>query len=174
MDNRFDGGNMAYYFLDYNENTMKNLYIKGNDYTDLIELCFKYSQKFSFVFSSLKQVEWLNQKSDIYNYDEIRLSDKIRNYKVYCECTNENKKILLSNWDNLFNCLDHTNNNYEDITFYREDESVFFWSETHEGVCAIFNRANENVDEVTSKEGWDTYKPSEANFWIPKNLICGD
>ena len=71
----------------------------------------------------------------------------------------------LFNWENVggIKCP-------EDLTFYRNGDELFFWSETHEGVCAIFDNG-EDLSNIVSKKGWRQFDPNEPNLYIPANLL---
>lgn len=85
-------------------------------------------------------------------------------YRCFYKCTEEAKQLFLTVTNNLFDWIQYYgNDNPENPRFYRENGSVFFWSEIHEGDCCLYNRANEDVSSIVSKRGWQ-YK--EKNWVI--------
>ena len=162
---------MPYYFLDYDDIKEQDLNIENEDFVSLIETCFKYSTRFSLVFRSIMDADSFNKGFMPLCVEKMTSSDEIRNFKVLYDCSQSNKNQLLKTTKKLFN-LDVVNGCIipEDLTFYRDDGKVFFWSETHEGVCAIFD-SNENVSEIVNKRGWHKFDPQKLNLYVPMNLI---
>ncbi|MGM9680039.1 MAG: hypothetical protein ACI3XR_00890 [Eubacteriales bacterium] len=85
------------------------------------------------------------------------------------------KELLLSRVTDLFDWIrTDERENPEDLTFYREDGSVFFWSETHEGICVLCDRVQEKVSQIVSKKGWKARKEGEFIYGVPKYLFSND
>ena len=141
--------------------------VAGLDYINLIRCCAQYCTHFSLVFwrSQLfehyqlpivpylcKATQWKQTRMPGY-YEE--------HFKCYYQCTEDAVAYLYRRVNNLFDWVrdwkekDSETDNPEDITFYREDGSVFFQSITHEGECWIFPREGEYVDDIVSRPGWE-------------------
>ena len=149
---------MIHYFMDYDLYTYEDYDIQGDDYNQLMDLCFSYCDYFSLMFKS-KDV-----KCSILPYKvEIKTPDNIAGFMTseyferrFFKCNIESKDYMLSITNNLYSLAntDGKNNKPEDPIFYREDGTVFFWSMIHEGICVLSNRDNEDVANIVSKRGW--------------------
>ena len=165
-----------YYFVDYDDNKKEDLYIKGDDYRQLIHVCCQYSTMFSLAITENLRGTVNGAPRPIFCQAHREAeSGGLRQYVYYYPCTENTKKFLLTAVDDLFSWVDRLEqHNPEDLTFYREDRSIFFWSETHEGVCALLNRAGEDVSSVIKQRGWsytgsrdkkpDLFIPAESEF----------
>ena len=165
-----------YYFTDYNDATREDLCIKGEDYKQLVQVCFQHAVMFSFAISKGLQGKVKGAPKPIFCQPHRDTAyNGWRQYVYYYPCTEETKEFLLRTVDDFFAWLyrgDYCNP--EDLTFYREDRSIFFWSETHEGVCALLNRAGEDVSSIIKQRGWcytgnrdkrpDLFIPAESEF----------
>lgn len=162
---------MPYYFLDYDDIKEQDLNIEKKDFVSLIETCFKYSSSFSLVFRSMSELNSFNDKFVSLQIEKLTSSDGIRNFKVFYVCNQHNQDQLLKKIDKLFD-WNVVNGHIvpEDLTFYHENGKVFFWSETHEGVCALFD-SGENISEIVNKRGWRKFDPHKPNLYVPMNLI---
>lgn len=164
-----------HFFEDYDDETKMDLTISGDDYIRLVDVCFQYSTSFSLCFPSSESAYEFAPKTEMLNYMPSEYSDPNRKYKCYFPCSNQMKEILLSHVNGLFDWIRQDGrDNPEDLTFYREDGSVFFWSETHEGICVLCDHEPENVSLVVSKKGWNVRKESEFIFGVPKSLFTND
>ena len=173
-----------YVFKDTSYGDYAELDLSGNDFVNFVKTCAKYCTAFSLrisdldteIPSELKKLAIPFNKSvketvdklfgGYYCYDEIldypeiiselgldKLSlDKcVSFYKI----TDESLTALLSVvyslyeylWESNFKCP-------EDLTFYREDGSVFFTSTTHEGECELTVRDGEDVSDIILKNQW--------------------
>ena len=63
--------------------------------------------------------------------------------------------------------------NPEDLIFYRADWSLFFWSETHEGKGAIYERADEDVSAAIDHFGWRE-KKNVHPYGFPPEMVSID
>ncbi len=164
-----------YYFMDYDDITETDLTISGSDYIQLINVCFRYSTTLSLCFPSLELANKFSKKTEMLCYTISENSDLNRKYKCYFPCSDLMKELLLSNVNDLFDWVQHDGKgNPEDLTFYREDGSVFLWSETHEGICVLCNHMQENVSLIVSKNGWNIRKKGEFILGIPQYLFMND
>lgn len=159
-----------YRFLDHDDDNCLELSIEGKDYAKLIETCFEYSAYFSFNIGFLRRngIESnIPKPYKVYEqYRHLAICDDI----AVIECSEAAKQYLLHNVNELFEWIDW-HKNPEDLTFYRHDGSIFFWSLIHEGVCCIVERDDEDVSGVVKNHGWvelsqDTHDP----FFVPYGL----
>ena len=163
---------MSYYFVDYDDYTSQDLTINGKDYNDLITTCFDYCEEFSLSFVSVQSIESLNEQFLPYKIENLPITDGIRNVKAYYKCNDKNKEALLTICKDFFDWVSHRGRYLpEDLMFYRNDSSIFLWSETHEGVCAILNRENENISKIIENKGWIAYSPGDSNLLLPTDLM---
>ena len=158
-----------YYYYDYDDYNNEDISIEGNDYIDLIETCFRFSSYFSFSFSSKIIEKGVVAQLVPFKQENVTHSSALE-FRCYYECTDESKRLLLTHVNSLFDWIQHDgHDNPEDLTFYREDGSVFFWSETHEGCCAIYNDTDEDVSSVVKNRGWyyQDKNDKRVNYYAP-------
>lgn len=156
-----------YYFQDWDDETGEELRIADGDYSILIDLCFKYASSFSLSFLS-HQLQGAGFPLTPYQVDGPR------DEKVCChfKCSDEAKRFLKERVHDFFGWVYTVDRNTpEDLTFYRNDSSVFLWSQTHEGICALFPHHGEDVSACISKPGWHKQASDVHHLLIPKNVI---
>lgn len=159
-----------FYFLDHNDDECRELCISGQDYALLIDTCFKYSAYLSLNIGFLRrksvEVKIPKPYTIIENQSMPTLCDDI----AILPCTETSKEYLLHTVNNLFEWIDWYENP-EDITFYRADGSIFFWSLIHEGVCCLIDRPDEDVSGVVDTPDWHRCPPEEfPTFFVPANI----
>ena len=165
-----------FYFLDYDDGCRMDLTIAGQDYIDLIMTCFRYSSFFSLAFASEEIEQRVMSSISPFRRQVLYEGKYRRKFCCFYWCTDKAKQFLLTTATDLFEWIEFDDhNNPEDLVFYRDDDSVFFWSETHEGICALCNHAGEDVSVVTSKAGWRQYNKETGNiFGLPYDLCSLD
>ena len=159
-----------HYLRDFDDETMEDISIEAEHYKQLISLCFRYCTHFSLLFRDKSVEDNLMLPTPLYRQNAGKYSNV--EYLCFYACSIESQNFLLTK-ANLFDWLDTTTiRSPEDLIFYREDGSVFFWSETHEGICALFERNQEDVAMLVSQRGWVYYDPQEEgnHVMIPKSL----
>ena len=160
---------MAYVFKDYIDETLDD--IKGNEYLELISICFHYSAFFSLIYKSKSQKipaldKYLIRSSYKDQWPGTIGTSEGGILNLYT-CNEETKKILCTHVNSLFSWNAYFGNeNPEDLAFYREDKTVFFESVVHEGECYILNKDVENVRSIVSKEGWSWTNYTDALIYI--------
>ena len=168
--NYIGGIKMAYEFFSGNSAGIDN--ISGNQYIELLEFCFQYSNYFSLTFlhpqSGTVNMRLGSEKMeqlDPYIYDSFETKDE----PWYFEGPNATIKIFYNNEKTKQIILDHTNSLYEwstyehrnpeDLSFFRSDGSVLFHLLEHEGLATIYNNDYEIVPEFALKTPWKSYNP---------------
>lgn len=145
--------------------------IVGKDYQDLIRVCCKYSQVLSFVImqnnvSLMNEIKTFEVTPDPLIFDHSVFYDTGHHqkpYKKFYKVCPEMCDALLNHTDSIFSWICNSKyNNPEDITFYRNDGSVFFGSIIHDGICMISNREDEDINSIISNP-----------LWIPEGKIKG-
>lgn len=160
--------NMDYYrFYDTDLYGIEEYDIIGEEYRRLIETCCKYS--------TVLALSMVNFGEEIIHFDELD-KFKIRSVRhiikinraevlnkeiVYYRVCPELCKILVNYVDSIFKWV-HTSefSNPEDLTFFREDGTVFFSSCIHEGVLTLCPQ-NEDVSEILKNPLWINSKNDE-------------
>ena len=132
--------------------------IKGERYERLIEVCFRFCSYFSLNENRLGGVPDL---PELVMKNQLSLSSDPKGKTHLFFCSSEAKQLLLQKVDSIFSWFtwDGTPNQEggvlpEDLCFYRKDGSLFFWSQTHEGICILCPRPEEDVSGLLSMEGW--------------------
>ena len=164
-----------YCFSDYDDMLEKDCAIKGDAYTQIINVCFRYAVMFSLTTTKKHPAMVSEAPPPIFSQPHYNkgVSGGFRDTVYFFSCSEQAKTFLLSFTDDLFSWVDYEKpHRPEDLVFYREDGSVFFWSETHEGVCALINRENEDVSAVVSQPGWErsTLKSHSPIYGVPREL----
>lgn len=156
-----------YSFENYDDKMKCDLSLSGEAYRELIALCFRYSETFSFTLSSHSPVQidsrFLMLREEHFpkpNLPGIHWFDFCR----YYVCTPAAKEAFLALTDDLFawtSCFPSTNLP-DDPTFYRADGSLFFRAITHEGFCELYDRGETDVVRYAQRYNWrhvDQNKP---------------
>lgn len=148
---------MAYKFTDY---TTDSDDIKGADYLELISTCFLNSYYFSLIyFKESRNIDELDSHliKELYS-DEWPGTPGTSHggiMKIY-KCNYDTERIIKTHVKSLFSWNTYFgDNNPEDISFYRKDKSIFFYSIIHEGECFIINTGKECVKSIVCKNGWE-------------------
>lgn len=162
--------------MDYDLQTYEDYDILGNEYINLINLCFQYSEYFTLLFKN----SYIDTSIKPYK-TEIRIPDDITGFTTseyferrFFKCNDASRNYMYNITDNLFDLVNRNElkNKPEDPIFYRKDGSVFFWSMIHEGICILSNRENEDVMDVVSKHGWKCYDKNDGiKRFIPKYFL---
>ena len=160
-----------YYFRDFDDD-MGDVQIAGAEYSALIKLCCIHSEYGSLTFTSQEQAKHFSKFLCIDKIEPINNVKERRKYRGYFRNSTETEQFLCTHVNEIFQWIDFDGYcNPEDLTFYRKDGSVFFWSETHEGICAIFNQKEEDISSIVSNRGWKYHNPQDGDVWgIPAFL----
>ena len=156
-----------YEYYNYNYYGDENIGYKfpKSAYRDLLKACFEHSSFFSVRIMGIKAADKIPQELDkfriatservlelygirtIYDGDSYA-TQEIRCYKLSAEVCD----FILNFTDDLFEwnyvCGDE---NPEDPMFFRNDESVFFYSSIHDEYCYLLVKPNENVDSIIQR-----------------------
>lgn len=156
-----------YAFSDYDDEKCLDLSVTGEEYAELINTCFRYSTHFSFNIGFLCRggipVD-IPQPYKIYKkLDHFAICDDI----AVLPCTETTREYLLNRTNDLFEWIDWYNNP-EDLTFYRQDGSMFFWSLIHEGECCLIDRPEEDVSAIVKNPYW--YKKTPEDGFIGREI----
>lgn len=119
-------------------------------YEALLQTCFTYSSHFSFCISNFDHI--LTTALEKWKLDVKTLGVDTRLVYKACEDT---KEILQSYARSVFEFSRYSDQGGpEDLTFYREDDSVFMESVGHEGECSIYPQENEDVSSLLRFGRW--------------------
>jgi len=155
--------------------------LKGKNYSDLLSVCFRNCDSFTvFIWYKKNAPAWAHGIERIpkipeelerfrlplgktienidkqFGYhgvdpDDPRYHVEFRRYKI-CDVT---KTYLLEAADDLFSWVVHNDpSKPENISFFREDESLFMYSCTHEGYCVLTPREDEDIAQLTAYKAW--------------------
>ena len=157
-----------YIFCDWDEVKKIEYDILGQDYLDLLSLCFQHCSSFTARYAVS-----VYYRVDIPQYlQKFRIPLTVKNTAVYKwygysseSCENEVAHFSLSaevmdflvkRTDDFFRWIANSEcQNLEDLAFFRKDGSVFLHSSTHNGVCILEPLDTEDVSRVISKPGWE-------------------
>lgn len=147
--------------------------IRGEEYKRLIETCYCRCRYFTLNENRPDTVFDLPEKELEITTLQDRRPIGYRHLYFFSE---KAKQYLMNKVDSLFSWITWGTEYQgqkggllpEDLCFYRSDGSVFLWSETHEGICALCPRPGEDVSAIISSGGWHE---NTGNVWdLPKNL----
>ena len=147
--------------------------IKGQDYQDLLSVCFRYCTS----FTANVHYQTIDPMPPIIpgEVEACRLPDgdtketiiKHYNYVLYklpyymiiehrhYALTDVTKKYLSTNANELGDWInDCTFRNLEDLTFFRNDGSIFMHSISHDYLCILEPLDSEDVSTIIQKPGW--------------------
>lgn len=161
---------MAYDFVGDDDCLEKDeeIDIRGEKYKELIEVCFRYSAYFSFVFREksipVSGLERFLVASKITDRWPGTWSGGLHKLSLY-SCNKITKSILQSHVNSLFSWVScWGNGNPEDLAFYRRDKSVFFYMVAHEGMAKFLERPAEDIRAVLSAGGWEKIEARDQFF----------
>ena len=159
-----------YIFTDWDDIKGVEYDISGQDFRNLVEVCFS---KCAFV--SFKK----NNGSNAIPQKAVpRDGLTLKNPKaVAYQCTNTLKEYILAHQKAMFDwtVLSENSDRLEDMTFCRKDGSIFFWSETHEGICALLPNGSDEVASIVNRDGWvKSVSVNGAGFYGIPSYLFGD
>ena len=138
--------------------------ISDDSYISLMNACFQYCVSVSFrVHPYVDFPEFLNTYRIPTSEHAAAHYRKIGEMGVHTESgillyhtgqfklTDEVKMYILCASKSLFGWTD---DNPEDIAFYRADGTIFLHSSTHNGICVLTPRDNEKIDGIISNQLW--------------------
>ena len=176
-----------YEFHDSDDIGKEEYDIQGENYKILIDLCCKYSSIVSFLIFDEKTD--LVKQFDKYRISECEIPQCVhRSYRAdvcdenlshevpvyYYRLCPELCELLANAVNGVFEWIYAWGfDNPEDITFYREDGSVFFISVVHDGYCALLPNENEDTGCVTNDSLWnwrDTEQEVEKGYIVSKGI----
>lgn len=151
---------MAYDFIgyDYSYENDEDIDIKGERYQQLIDVCLRYSTYFSLVYCEesmpIKDLDDNLFISTMTNHWPGTWSGDYYKIGLY-RCNPATDKLLKTHVNSLFSWVYHGgNHNPEDLTFYRNDKSVFLYTVAHEAMATLLERPAEDIQEIISVGGW--------------------
>ena len=167
---------VKYRFRDTDDMTEDDYDIEGEDYRKLIDVCSQYCSVVSFdLYPEYADAQYLMQihrhmiKRDntyrrvVEEFGSYVTGSDTRYYTVcaeMCELLKKENNIFSWYWEQ------ETPFHFENLTFYRDDETVFFESITHEGECYLYAKDTEDVSRIVSNEHWKKNpKPLEGDFY---------
>ena len=145
----------------------KNSYdIKGDEYKNLLEKCFKYSTALILKFKG-KNIS-LYEELDKHKIKSLNLGDteEIAHYRTCPELLD----LMLKSSDSIFEWINGWDNkNPEDPLFLRADGTIFFYSSIHNGELTLLPRQNEDVGSITKNPLWkvvdNIFEEKDENFY---------
>lgn len=154
---------MNYIFFDYNDDTNEEYNIQGEDYRELLRVCFRYSEMCSVWFSP--HIHWVEKLKPYeisvdpdrfeyappYGHEDEDKGDIIIQLHFYRNCP-ELHQLLVDYTYDIWNGWDYEQPAF--LHFYRADGTCFFMSDTHDGKCAFYPRVGEDISSVVSKAHW--------------------
>ena len=157
-----------YIFRDWDEIKRIEYDILGQDYLDLLALCFQYCSSFTarHAISGCCRIDIpkyiqkyripLTEKNTApyrwYGYSTENCENELAHFSLGAEVMD----FLVKRTDDFFRWMLNTDcQNLEDLAFFRKDGSVFLHSSTHNGTCVLEALDSEDVSGVISKPGWE-------------------
>lgn len=144
-----ENGVELYWFADWDDERGVEQTVSGQDYAELIDTCFRYCTHVSLS---------LRFGGGKFALPEPHISPLNDSDTAVLPCSEKTREYVLNAVDDLFGWID-SNEKPEDMTFHRADGSIFFWLLTHEGVCCLLSRSDEDVSAITRKPDWHTCPP---------------
>ncbi len=154
---------MIYRFYDADMTGHEERDVAGEAYSKLLQLCFRYSTTVSILLapSFPEQLEvWeafripvtpnVREVYSHYGFDTLCDSDRFRGYEIrHYLLTPQIQTLIGMRTGSIFQWIcAWGHQNPEDISFFREDGSVFFTSTIHEGHCTFCPREDEDISAI--------------------------
>ncbi len=138
--------------------------ICGEEFRELIDICFSYCDILSLVIftpdtaflDELKKYR-VEKPPHFPAYKSLStfIGSKFQPYVQYYKLCPQLKELLFKMSDSIFKFIANEKyKNPEDPTFYRKDGSVFFASVIHEGEISLMPTENEDVTYIVAKAHW--------------------
>ena len=150
--------------------------ISGSYYREFIETCCRYSAYFSFRRYQYKTLLWEPEPKAFPSDKDLcfisRLFDSGIDLLYVFKCNERTKNFLqtytkgLQYWYNMEGVYGNLNMP-EDLSFYREDGSCLFYSQTHEGDIKLFLRDDEDFSNIIVQPGWRKDKDYSSELMTP-------
>ena len=148
--------------------------IRGEQYIRLIDVCFQFCSYFTLNESRAGTFFDLPDK-ELDHWPAQQYPPVGKTHLFFC--SGKAKDYLQNKVGSLFSWFSWEASNQgkkerllpEDLCFYRSDGSIFLWSETHEGICALLPKDEEDVSSIISSVGWSKYVNDDI-FGALKNL----
>lgn len=162
---QYSENTVKYRFCDCDETGWDEYDIEGADYRKLIDVCCQYCSVVSFdVYPQYESAEYLTQiqkhlikRDDSYRVvvEEFGSYETGSDTRYYTVCSEI--RDLLKKEKNIFSWFWEQRSpfHFENLTFYRNDGTVFFESITHEGECYLYAKATEDVSPIVSNKLWE-------------------
>lgn len=150
---------LMYKFYDTDSIGIAEYNICNEEYKLLLEICFKYCKTMSIIVTNpdsklLEKIEKfrITKKDNItFEFNHYDKNILIQYYQINSELL----EILLDTTNSIFSWINGWGyNNPEDITFYREDGTVFFTSIIHNGECSLFVEKDEDISQIVKNKLW--------------------
>lgn len=174
---KYSENTVKYRFCDSDETGWDEYDIEGKDYRALIDVCSRYCSFISFDTAMLDTgAEYLSRiEKHLIKVEKAFTTGDVRRYYAFgaevCELLKKESCIFSWFWE------ENNPFHFENLTFYRADETVFFESVTHEGECYLYVRETEDVSQVVANELWEKNpKPIKYDFtpkteeWVSEYL----
>lgn len=159
----------TYRFYDTDYDGIADYDITGEAYRILLNTCFKYAHTVALHVSPNYQkdlscilpyqipvTEAVHNQYSVYSLVDVQDHTILHPYTImHFVLSPEVKTYLYKQTDHLWGwTFWHKNNNPDDPCFFRKDESVFFSSVIHDGVCTLYPQENEDVSEILKDSRW--------------------
>jgi hypothetical protein len=162
---------VKYRFRDTDITGWEEYDIEGDEYSALIDVCIEYSDAVSFELNySLIDSQFLSKIEKFL----IRKIERSHNGAIHFYATSPEVASSLKKVCNSIFSWVYTVVGAEDLTFYRNDGSVFFESVTHDGICDLLPRKNENISHIFSKGEWEKDPEPITYDLTPKTAEWGE
>ena len=149
---------MKYYrFYDTDKDGMLEYDIFGEEYKKLICVCCMYSSIVSLNFYNEDNLESIEKFKILEKENKSPLSNTLKGKRRYYKVCPELCSILQNEVDSFFawlSFIDGKGLKPEDLTFFREDGTIFLSSCTHEGVITLRPRKDENITKIIANPLW--------------------
>lgn len=149
----------CFYDTDIYETYEKNYDISNEEYRTLIKKLCSYSSEISLSFFKGVNFPVEEKFAPFLIKSDEQIEEKSPFVKKYFKVCPELCDLIVSEVNSIFSWIysfgrDGEPNNPEDISFYRNDGSLLFESITHDGVCFLTPRKNENFEDILSNIKW--------------------
>lgn len=156
-------------FYDYSDATNTDNDIVGDEYKQLIDICFKYCKTVAFKIAPKQDISICKEMQKFivakneritYNfyqttYIDVENGEGTESQTVFYELTPELCNVMKNSVNSIFEWIYGRGfKNPEDPVFFREDGSVFFSSVIHDGELFIYPREDEDVQSFLEKNNW--------------------
>ena len=169
-----------FYFIGGPDDGQSEDDLTGKEYQLFLNICFQYCASVSFILTQGIHAAFGDaiipaelEKYRIPTTRKVQATHGMHSEAHHFRLCKESQEIIRKMSPSLYSwTCDEFYRNPEDLTFFREDETVFFESVTHEGEFYLRARDDEDVSALVSDPRWVDLGDKKWYYIFPENPLA--